>query len=62
VANRVDRPPVRFAHPVVGPLTLARENLAIDGPDALRLMVYHAAPGSDDLDKLGRLRDVAQQD
>jgi len=60
VANRVDRPPVRFVHPVVGALTLTRDNLAIDGPDALRLMIYHAAPGSDDLKKLVRLRDVAQ--
>jgi hypothetical protein len=46
IANRVDRPPVRFAHPVVGPLTLTRDNLAIDGPDALRLLVYHARAGA----------------
>ena len=58
VASRVDRPPVRFTHPVVGPLTLTRDNLAIDGPDVLRLMVYHAAPGSGDLVKLAQLRDL----
>ena len=58
VASRVDRPPVRFTHPVVGPLTLTRDNLAIDGPDVLRLMVYHAAPGSSDLVKLAQLRDL----
>ncbi|WP_020499818.1 helix-turn-helix transcriptional regulator [Sciscionella marina] len=58
VANRVDRPPVRFAHPVVGQLTLIRDNLAVDGPDALRLMVYHADPGSADFGKLARLREL----
>jgi transcriptional regulator with XRE-family HTH domain len=58
VANRVDRPPVRFTHPVVGQLTLTRDNLAIDGPDALRLMIYHAEPGSDDAAKLAELRNV----
>ncbi|CDR07466.1 helix-turn-helix transcriptional regulator [Streptomyces iranensis] len=60
VANLVDRPPVRFAHPLVGEFTLTRDNLAIDGPDALRLMIYHAVPGSDDLRKLVRLRDTAR--
>lgn len=62
VANRVDRPPVRFAHPVVGALTLTRDNLAIDGPDALRLMIYHAEPGSDDAAKLARLSGVIPAD
>jgi len=57
VANRVDRPPVRFTHPVVGALTLTRENLAVDGPDALRLMIYHAVQGSEDVAKLARLGD-----
>jgi transcriptional regulator with XRE-family HTH domain len=55
VANRVDRPPVRFAHPRVGELSLTRDNLAIDGPDALRLMIYHAEPGSADASTLTRL-------
>lgn len=59
VVNMVDRPPVRFAHPLVGELTLTRDNLAIDGPDALRLMIYHAVPGSEDHDRLVRLRDAA---
>ncbi|MBM9503428.1 helix-turn-helix transcriptional regulator [Actinacidiphila acididurans] len=59
VVNMVDRPPVRFAHPLVGGLTLTRDNLAIDGPNALRLMIYHAAPGSQDHDRLVRLRDAA---
>lgn len=56
VVARVDRPPVRFAHPLVGGITLTRENLAIDGPDLLRLMIYHAEPGSADADALARLR------
>jgi transcriptional regulator with XRE-family HTH domain len=55
VVGRVDRPPVRLAHPVVGRLTLTRDNLAVDGPDTLRLMIYHAEPGSDDLARLMRL-------
>ncbi|MEK8174480.1 hypothetical protein NKH77_52115 [Streptomyces sp. M19] len=59
VVNLVDRPPVRFAHPLVGELTLTRDNLAIDGPDALRLMIYHAVPGSEDHKRLVRLRDAA---
>lgn len=62
VANRVDRPPVRFAHPVVGELVLTRDNLGVDGPDELRLMVYHAEPGSDDFGKLAGLRDLTHPD
>ncbi|SEG52650.1 Helix-turn-helix domain-containing protein [Actinacidiphila yanglinensis] len=58
VVNMVDRPPVRFAHPLVGELTLTRDNLAIDGPDALRLVIYHAVPGSEDHDGLVRLRNA----
>lgn len=58
VVTMVDRPPVRFAHPQVGELTLTRDNLAIDGPDALRLVIYHAVPGSEDHDGLVRLRDA----
>nr|WP_107059418.1 helix-turn-helix transcriptional regulator [Streptomyces sp. NRRL F-5126] len=60
VADLVDRPPVRFAHPLVGEVTLTRDNLAIDGPDALRLMIYHAVPGSDDHERLVRLREAAR--
>ncbi|GAB3581095.1 helix-turn-helix transcriptional regulator [Amycolatopsis endophytica] len=55
VVARIDRPPVRFAHPVAGLLTLTRENLAVDGPTPLRLMIYHAERGSDDHAKLTRL-------
>ena len=60
VVARVDRPPVRFAHPVVGMLTLTRENLAIDGPAPLRLMIYHADRDSDDHEQLRRLGAVAR--
>jgi transcriptional regulator with XRE-family HTH domain len=55
VVARVDRPPVRFAHPVVGMLTLTRENLAVDGPAPLRLMIYHADRGSEHHAQLKRL-------
>jgi transcriptional regulator with XRE-family HTH domain len=52
VVAMVDRPPVRFDHPNLGMLTVTRENLAVDGPGALRLMIYHADPGTDDHAKL----------
>lgn len=55
VVAMVDRPPVRFAHPVVGMLTLTRENLAVDGPAPLRLMIYHAERESEDHAKVKRL-------
>ena len=59
VVDRVDRPPVRLIHPVVGELTVTRDNLAVDGTASLRLLVYHAAPGSPDMAKLMRLNDLA---
>jgi len=59
VADRVDRPPVRFTHPAAGPLTLLRDNLGIDGPAALRLMIYHPEPDSDDLTRLAGCSAVA---
>ncbi|WP_028936271.1 helix-turn-helix transcriptional regulator [Pseudonocardia spinosispora] len=58
VVSRVDRPPVRFDHPRVGVITLTRDNLAVDGPDGLRLMIYHAGLRRDDVDKLAQLRDT----
>lgn len=60
VVDRVNRPPVRLIHPVVGELTLTRDNLAVDGTDSLRLLVYHAAPGSPDRAKLTQLVDTAR--
>jgi transcriptional regulator with XRE-family HTH domain len=39
---------VRFDHPVVGPLTLNRERLAVAGAEDLMLVVFHADPGSAD--------------
>jgi transcriptional regulator with XRE-family HTH domain len=46
---------VRLHHPEVGPMTLERERLAIDGVDGIRLVVLHATPGSPDAAKLRRL-------
>lgn len=56
VVSQVDRPAVRFAHPLVGAITLTRDNLAIDGPDGLRLVIYHAGLRPDDLEKLVQLK------
>jgi transcriptional regulator with XRE-family HTH domain len=36
----------RFMHPIVGPLTLAYESLALDGDGDQTLVVYTAEPGS----------------
>ena len=46
---------VRFLHPEVGPLLLDRERLAVEGTTGIRLVVLHAAPGSEAAAKLGRL-------
>lgn len=46
---------VRFLHPEVGPLVLDRERLAVEGAEGIRLVVLHAAPGSEAAAKLGRL-------
>jgi transcriptional regulator with XRE-family HTH domain len=61
VVSLVDRPPVGFTHPVAGELTLTRDNLAVDGPTELRLMIYHAEPGSDSAAALGRLKDLTHR-
>lgn len=47
--------PIRINHPQVGELTLNRERLGIDGAEGLKLVVYHADPGSADADKLALL-------
>ncbi|WP_134738655.1 helix-turn-helix transcriptional regulator [Nocardioides sp. 503] len=45
----------RFAHPVVGELTLAYEELAITAEPGLALLVYTAEPGSPSAERLGLL-------
>jgi transcriptional regulator with XRE-family HTH domain len=47
--------PVRLHHPVVGPLTLDRERLAIEGTSGLSLVVFHAGADSTDATKLAEL-------
>lgn len=47
--------PVRFDHPQVGGLALHRERLDLAGTDGITLVVYHAAPHSDDADKVALL-------
>lgn len=51
--------PLRLEHPQVGPMTLNRERLAIDGADGLMLIVYHPDFGSADADKLALLLSAA---
>ena len=40
------RPLVTFNHPVVGPIELRAETLAIIGAEGQRLIIYHADPGT----------------
>lgn len=47
-------------HPQVGPLTLDCDILAVAGSD-LRLMVYTAAPGSEDAERLALLAVLGTQ-
>jgi transcriptional regulator with XRE-family HTH domain len=47
---------VLLHHPEVGPISLDRERLAVDGAEGIRLVVLHAEPTSDAAGKLGRLR------
>lgn len=51
--------PMRFDHPQVGEMTLNRERLSIGGAEHLKLVVYHADPGSADADKLALLASAA---
>ncbi|WP_412161500.1 hypothetical protein [Curtobacterium flaccumfaciens] len=47
---------VLLHHPEVGPISLDRERLAVDGAEGIRLAVLHAESASDAAGKLGRLR------
>lgn len=51
----VDRPPVRVVHPEVGELTLTRDNVPVEGRRGLRLVIYHAEPGTETFARLQRL-------
>jgi transcriptional regulator with XRE-family HTH domain len=46
---------VRFDHPQVGAMALNRERLRISGTDDMMLVIFHASPHSDDVEKLGLL-------
>jgi transcriptional regulator with XRE-family HTH domain len=50
----------RFMHPVVGPLTLAYESLALPGDGDQTLVVYTAEPGSESETALRLLSSAAQ--
>ena len=45
----------RFAHPVVGELSLRRQALTVAGAEAQVIIVYQATPGSASADSLARL-------
>ncbi|CAL9524683.1 helix-turn-helix transcriptional regulator [Streptomyces sp. Tu 3180] len=50
----VDKP-IRMNHPQVGGLSLTLSKLDVDGPDGLMLAAYHAAPGTEDAERLALL-------
>ncbi|MFJ4749784.1 helix-turn-helix domain-containing protein [Streptomyces albogriseolus] len=50
----VDKP-IRMNHPQVGELSLTLSKLDVDGPHGLALAAYHAAPGSEDAERLALL-------
>ncbi|WP_317451392.1 MmyB family transcriptional regulator [Gordonia jinghuaiqii] len=51
--------PMHLDHPEVGEMTLNRERLSIDEADGLKLVVYHADPGTENADKLALLASSA---
>ena len=46
---------ITFEHPQVGPITLDREKLLLNGTNGMMLVIYHPEPGSDSAEKLGLL-------
>lgn len=56
----VDKP-IRMNHPQVGELSLTLSKLDVDGPDGLMLAAYHAAPGSEDAERLALLASLTTQ-
>ncbi|MER7740598.1 helix-turn-helix transcriptional regulator [Streptomyces sp. NPDC096538] len=56
----VDKP-IRMNHPQVGRLSLTLSKLDVDGPDGLMLAAYHAAPGSEDAERLALLASLTTE-
>ncbi|MFS0735055.1 hypothetical protein ABC304_06445 [Microbacterium sp. 1P10UB] len=50
---------LRFEHPQLGELRVDREKLAVTGNEGMILVIYHAAAGSTDADKLALLASTA---
>ena len=46
---------ITFEHPQVGPITLDREKLLLNGANGMMLVIYHPEPGSDSAEKLSLL-------
>ncbi|MFI2206097.1 helix-turn-helix domain-containing protein [Streptomyces sp. NPDC020192] len=55
VATRRTAVSLTFEHPQVGPITLDREKLLLNGTNAMMLVIYHPQPGSDSAEKLSLL-------
>jgi transcriptional regulator with XRE-family HTH domain len=55
VGTRPTAVSMTFEHPQVGPITLDREKLLLNGTNGMMLVIYHAEPGSDSADKLSLL-------
>ncbi|MEW2545280.1 helix-turn-helix transcriptional regulator [Streptomyces sp. NPDC047002] len=53
--NRRTSATLTFAHPQLGPVTLGREKLLVNGTDGIMLVIYHPEPGSESADKLALL-------
>ncbi|EFE68751.1 helix-turn-helix transcriptional regulator [Streptomyces viridosporus] len=56
----VDKP-IRMNHPQVGELSLTLSKLDVDGPDGLMLALYHAAPGTEDAERLALLASLTTE-
>ncbi|WP_432856339.1 helix-turn-helix transcriptional regulator [Amycolatopsis sp. CA-161197] len=50
----------RFRHPAAGPLDLHSDKLNLPGPDALSLVVFHAAPGTGHAEALASLATLVE--
>ncbi|BBA98828.1 putative DNA-binding protein [Actinacidiphila reveromycinica] len=57
--NRRTTASLTFDHPQVGPITLDREKLLVNGTDGIMLVIYHAERGTESAEKLGLLASMS---
>jgi len=55
VGIRGSAPAITFQHPQLGPITLDREKLLLNGTEGIMLVIYHPEPGTENADKLALL-------